>query len=67
MTVIECKNNYPPTYIALSTDISSGSIVGTPKIGGTVFTTDDQAWYIVAEASGSKFYLQDYKAPPLAS
>jgi hypothetical protein len=36
-----------PTYTALSTDISSSKIAGASIIGGTVFTTDDAAWYII--------------------
>jgi hypothetical protein len=36
-----------PTYTALSTDISSSKIAGASIVGGTVFTTDDAAWYII--------------------
>jgi len=58
------KNDFP-TYIALSTDITSGSIVGTPLIGKTVYTTDDQAWYIITGTSGSKFTTTSFVMPAL--
>lgn len=54
-----------PEYIALSTDITSGSIVGTPRLGKTVYTTDDGAWYIVTGASGSSFTLESFVMPAL--
>ena len=55
-----------PTYIALSTDMNSGSIVNTPLIGKTVYTTDDQEWYIVIEASGSSYYTESFLLPATA-
>ena len=58
------KDNFP-TYVALSTDIVSGSIIGTPMIGKTVYSMDDQKWYIVSEASGSSFYLESFVMPAL--
>lgn len=36
-----------PTYIALSTDIVDGKIVGASLVGKTIFTTDDANWYII--------------------
>jgi hypothetical protein len=56
-----------PTYIALSTDLNSGSICGTPLIGKTLYTTDDRKWYIIAEASGSGFYAPPFVTPALQS
>ncbi len=54
-----------PTYIAKSTDITSGSILGTPLLGKTVYTVDDQKWFIVGETSGSSYFLYDYVMPAL--
>lgn len=54
-----------PAYIALSTDITSGSIVGTPRLGKTVYTTDDGSWYIVSGTSGSSFTLESFVMPAL--
>jgi hypothetical protein len=58
------KDNFP-TYIALSTDITSGSIVNTPLIGKTVYTTDDQAWYIITGTSGSSYKTASFVMPAL--
>ena len=67
MTVYFIGKDCFPTYMAESGDITSGSIAGTPLIGKTVYTWDDQSWYIVVEASGSMFYLQSYVMPALES
>lgn len=58
------KENFP-TYLALSTDIVSGSIAGTPLIGKTVYTYDDGAWYIIVYTSGSMYNLESYVMPAL--
>jgi hypothetical protein len=49
-----------PTYTALSTDIVSNKIAGASLIGKTVFTTDDNAWYII---TGSSLELATFKLP----
>ncbi len=48
-----------PNYTALSTDIASSAIPGASIIGGTVFTTDDAAWYIIK----SDLTLASYAIP----
>lgn len=47
MTLQFISLNSTPTYIALSTDIVGGKIIGASSIGGTVLTTDDGSWYII--------------------
>ena len=64
MTVIRTMVD-KPTYIAMSTDVVSGSIVGTPLLGATVYLMDSQEWYIVSESSGSSYYLLSYVDPAL--
>jgi hypothetical protein len=54
-----------PTYIALSTDITSGSMLDAPLIGKTVYTTDDGAWYIITGTSGSSYTVQSFVMPAL--
>lgn len=56
-----------PTYIALSSDIVGGMLVGATALGKTVFTTNDGKWYLIAGVSGSSGSLVAYKAPPLAT
>ena len=51
------SENSTPNYIALSTDISDSKITGASMIGKTVYTTDDQKWYII---SGSELTLEIY-------
>lgn len=48
-----------PTYLALSSDISAGTIEGLAIIGATVFTTDDNQWYIVE----NDLSLSSYRLP----
>lgn len=38
-----------PNYIALSTDIVASKIDGASRIGNTVYTYDDKAWYIIED------------------
>jgi len=58
------KNNFP-TYIAQASDIVSGSVLGTPLIGKTIYTWDDGAWYIITGASGSGYTTASYVMPAL--
>ena len=49
-----------PTYIALSTDVSSGSpLEGANHIGKTVFITDIAVWSII----DADLNLQPFKFP----
>jgi len=63
MTLTFVGKGNTPTYIALSTDISGSKIDGVSIIGATVYTTDDQSWYIV---TGSDLLLGEYVSPPTA-
>lgn len=65
MALILISESSFPAYLALSTDITSGSTIeGASLIGKTVFTTDDGAWYIV---SGSELILTPFVLPALAT
>jgi len=65
MSITFLGANNCPTYIGLSTDIVSGSVIGTPLIGATLYTTNDAKWYIIIEASGSSYFAESYKTPAL--
>lgn len=58
------KDNFP-TFIGLSTDVVSGSVICAGLIGKTIYTTDDGKWYIIIEASGSSWFTQSFKLPAL--
>jgi hypothetical protein len=57
MTLKLISPNSEPTFIALSTDISGSKILGASLIGKTVFTTDDNKWYIIKEDLTLKEYV----------
>lgn len=66
MTIQFIEKDAFPTYIGLSTDIVSGSlVVGTPLIGKTIYTTDDGSWYIITGTSGSSYIVATYVMPAL--
>lgn len=56
------KDNFP-TFICLSSDIVSGSVICNGLIGETIYTTDDGKWYVIIEKSGSSLYAESYKMP----
>jgi len=50
-----------PTYIALSSDITTGSTIsGASQIGKTVYITDTESWYVV---TGSNLILNRFYMP----
>lgn len=63
MSVTFLGKENTPAYMALSSDISSGSIVDVSIVGATLYTTDDQAWYIISGISGSSFTLESFSLP----
>lgn len=63
MALVFLGKNSVPTYTALSTDIVTNKITGASYIGKTVYTTDDNAWYIIK----SDLTLVAYKDPKLTT
>ena len=60
------SGNSFPTYLALSTDISGSVIKGASLIGKTIYTTDDEKWYIITGeylTSSSGLKIVDFKLP----
>lgn len=60
MSLIYISEHSFPTYVALSSDISASKISGASLIGKTVYTHDDQSWYII---SGSELLLEPFSYP----
>lgn len=65
MAIIFLGKESFPTYMALSTDVTTGCAVGLSIMGGTVYTTDDQKWYIIYDTSGSRGVIESFKMPAL--
>jgi hypothetical protein len=49
MTAKFIANNSMPTYLALSSDITSGSIAGCVLVGRTVYLTDTSNWMVIKD------------------
>jgi hypothetical protein len=59
MTVTFIDNNSTPNYLAMSTDVDSGTLPGASRIGGTVYLIDTAEWKIVLD----DLTLDDYVFP----
>ena len=50
MTLQLISANALPAYIAESSDVSGSSCPGAALIGKTVYTKDDQKWFIIVSS-----------------